>query len=321
MKLKLNKKNIILIISILFSISALSIIVILFGNITTRTSIIFSNNTEDSIKAAYTSECFQKANTKIDSSKGDFNPDEVPQSNITQVSTEQIIKRSISDSSSSTARILMLGDSHLMGQFGDFLQLNLHETGFFDILSISIGGAGSATFTYPMKNNCCGYIIRESIHNEKISSINKIRKLEYQNHKTNEIIGKKYKGHLEGVLTEISPDIVIVALGSNLTNNHQGLINIIKENSPTSQIVWVGPMKCKKIGIRVKTIQQAVVKNNIFFVRSDDIVGSDSLNMEHLCGIEAKNWANNIFNRMKPLIDRYSNQIANNQIQKDTLRN
>ncbi len=316
-----NKKKRILVFTALTVAIFSSILFYTFPNWVPYSSSIIPLSHKDTININNAKDSISIANLKIDSAKGDFNPDEVATSNITNISTERIIKRDPQDSSNLYARILMLGDSHLMGQFGEFFQRDLHETGLFDILSISIGGAGSASFTYPMHNNCCGFIIRESIHNEKIGVNKKLRNLEYKNRKTGEVIGKKYNGHLGNILTEINPDIVIVALGSNLTNNHQGLINIIKKNTPNSQIVWVGPMRCKKIGIRVKTIQQAVVKNNIFFVRSDDVVGSDSLNMEHLCGAEAKQWANTIFDRMKPLLDRYSSPLAHTRILQDSLKN
>lgn len=319
MTIKFLKKNALIFISILSFSLILSAILFKFNDINSMSNLSISGYKKDTNKLINKEENRVNNQTMKDTSIIDISLDEIPTSNICTNSTEKILKRNNHDSLNSTPRILMLGDSHLMGQFGEFLQLDIHETGLFDILSISIGGAGSASYTYQMRNNCCGYVIRESIHDEKILSGKKIRKLEYKNHKTNEIIGKKYAGHIANVLAEITPDIVMVALGSNLTNNHQGLIDIIKANSPNAQIVWIGPMKCKKIGIRVKTIQQAVLKNNIYFVRSDDLVGSDNATMEHLSGVEAKKWAYNIYIRMKPLIELYSRKKDSIQYYSDSL--
>ena len=245
----------------------------------------------------------------------------VVKSNITISSIEKIQKRNPDDSLMANARILMLGDSHLMGPFGEHLQRFIHESGFFDILSISIAGAGSATFVYPLRNNCCGYAIRESLHDEKIPSNQNIRYLEYNSGISGDIVGKKYNGRLSNVLLEIEPDIIIIALGSNYSNDHQGLINILKKNAPMAQIVWIGPMKRKQISMRIKAIQQAVERNEIFFVRSDDVIGSDTISTGHFYGIEAKRWANTIFERIKPLLDRYADSQQNvNKNNTDSLK-
>lgn len=265
----------------------------------------------DTIQNEATSDTTFDCEALIDSTTEDAYLETVAKSNITYTSIEKINKQNPEDSLNSYAQILMLGDSHLMGPFGEHLQRFIHESGFFDILSISIAGAGSATFVYPLRNNCCGFAIRESLHDEKIPSNRNIRYLEYNSGISGEIVGKKYNGRLSNVLLQIEPDIIIIALGSNYSNDHQGLINILKKHSQTAQIVWIGPMRRKQISMRIKAIQSAVEKNGIFFVRSDDVIGSDTLSMGHYYGPEAKRWAKTIYERVKPLLDCYTKNQQN----------
>lgn len=230
------------------------------------------------------------------------NLDHIPTSNITFSSISRIKQHSENDSISKVPRILMLGDSHLMGPFGEHLQRAIHNTEKFDILSISIGGAGSKTYTYKMANSCCGYAIRESLHDEIIPPKKKFRYLEYNSYQSDDIVSKKHNGRLSNVILDFQPNIILIALGSNVVNDHQGLINIIRENSQNSEIVWIGPMRRTGLGRRIKAIQNTVDKNNIFFVRSDDVVGHDTITTTHFYGKESRLWANTIFSRIEPLL-------------------
>lgn len=238
------------------------------------------------------------------------NLDHIPTSNITYTSISRIKPHSENDSISRVPRILMLGDSHLMGPFGEHLHRAIHDTKKLDILSISIGGSGSKTYTYKMTNSCCGYAIRESLHDEIIQPKKKIRYLEYCSSQSDDIVSKKHNGRLSKVLSDLQPDIVLIALGSNVINDHQGLINIIRENSQNAEIVWVGPMRRSGLAGRIKAIQNAVEKNNIFFVRSDDVVGHDTITTTHFYGKESRLWANTIFSRIEPLLDKITTAEA-----------
>jgi hypothetical protein len=199
-------------------------------------------------------------------------------------------------------RILILGDSHLLGHFGEMLQKGIHETGHFDILSIAIGGAGSRNFTMPMRNLCCGYAIRETFYNETVPSPDKIRIIEGNNNLTGEIIGKNYKGKLQEIVERFDPNIVVIALGHNNINDHQNLVNIIRTAGNSSQIIWVAPFRNRSIHRQLADIKQVVSKNNLLLIRSDDILGSDSATCVHFYGRIAQNWALNIVQRMQPFI-------------------
>lgn len=249
------------------------------------------------------------------------NLDYIPASNITFTSVSKISLRSDTDSLNQTPRLLMLGDSHLMGPFGEHLQRAIHNIGFFDILSISLAGAGSKTFTYKMTNSCCGYAIRESLYDEEIPKNKKIRFLEYNSVQSDDVVSKKHDGRLSKILADFKPDLVLIALGNNFVNDHQGLIDIIRSYSVDTEIVWVGPMRRTKLGMRVKAIQKAVDKNDIYFVRSDDVIGHDTITTTHFYGNEARVWANTIYSRIEPLLIRYNpKSISDSESKKmDTL--
>lgn len=196
-------------------------------------------------------------------------------------------------------RILILGDSHLLGHFGEMLQKGIHETGNYDILSVAIGGAGSRNFTLPMRNLCCGYAIRESKYNEKISSFDKIRKIEGSDRHSGETVGKFFRGKLENVLNIFDPNIVIIALGHNNINDHQNLINIIRTYNSQVKIIWIAPFRNKLIQRQLFDIKQVASKNNVFLVRSDDILGSDNETCAHYFGWIAQNWASKVIERLQ----------------------
>jgi len=195
-------------------------------------------------------------------------------------------------------QMLILGDSHLNGDFGEYLHKKLHETKRYDIYSIAIGGAGSRHFTMTMRNHCCGYKIRETCYGEEVVPKEKIRTVEKYAAGNNEIVGKAYKGQLKNVLSAVNPEIVVIALGNNYVNDHQTLVNMIKSQSPETQIVWIGPLLRSNMEPRMTAINQVVKKNNLFLVRSDDLIGSDTLTSGHFYGKMAQNWAYKIAERM-----------------------
>lgn len=199
-------------------------------------------------------------------------------------------------------QMLILGDSHLNGEFGEYLQKRLHETKAFDIYSIAIGGAGSRHFTMTLRNHCCGYKIRESCYGETYTAKDRIRTPEKAATGTNEIVAKPHRGQLKNVLAYLNPDVVVIALGNNYVNDHQTLVNLIKAQSAATQIIWIGPMLRMNLTERMSAINQVVKKNSLFLVRSDDILGSDTLTSGHFYGKTAQNWANKVADRMKPAL-------------------
>ena len=199
-------------------------------------------------------------------------------------------------------QMLILGDSHLNGEFGEFLQKKLHGTQPLDIYSIAIGGAGSRHFTMTMRNHCCGFKIRESCYGEALTPREKIRTLEKAASGTGEIVGKPFNGQLSGVLGHVQPDIVVIALGNNYVNDHQVLVNMIRKQSAKTSIIWIGPMLRMNLEQRMTAIEQVVKRNSLFLVRSDDLLGSDTLTSGHFYGKTAQNWADKVVERMAPAL-------------------
>jgi hypothetical protein len=217
-------------------------------------------------------------------------------------SAENIIKHK--DTIQYVRRILILGDSHFLGSFGEMFHRNLHETRQFDILSIAIGGAGSRNFTMTMRNNCCGYTIRESFHDEHILKSSRLRRIEGSNTLSGELVGKPYGGRVEKVVEHIDPHILIIALGHNYINDHQNLVDLIYSCNPNIHIVWVAPFRNRHINRQLHDINKVVTQSNIFLIRSDDIIGSDTAGCAHFYGKAAQNWANKVAERLQPLINK-----------------
>jgi hypothetical protein len=199
-------------------------------------------------------------------------------------------------------RVLILGDSHLLGTFGEALHRNLHETGEYDVLSIAIGGAGTRNFISTLRNNCCGFAIRESFHDENISPDKRIRRVEADNTLTGELIGKKYHGKIENVLQAFDPHLTVIALGRNNINAHQQLVNILRLYNVQMVIIWVSPYRNMFIHRQLHDIENVVMKNGLFHIRSDDILGTDTTGSAHFYGKKGENWARKIFERIQPVI-------------------
>lgn len=205
----------------------------------------------------------------------------------------------------SPKNILILGDSHMMGNFGEFFHRKLHETGKYDILSIGIGGAGSKHYTLRMINFCCGYKVRMTCFTDQICQQCTIPIFERANTVTQKPILRNVGSKLIQVLHFWKPDAVIIALGSNYTNAHQELLSILYEFNPQMPYVWVGPFKRKNVAARYQAIERGMAVNpNGFLVRSDDIVGHDTLTSAHFTGKTAKTWAHEVVNRLEPFLQQ-----------------
>jgi hypothetical protein len=199
--------------------------------------------------------------------------------------------------------LLILGDSHLKGYFGEFLHKRLHEAGKYNILSIGIGGAGSKNFVLQLQNKCCGYKIRISMAGEVIEG--QIRVTERSEKYTGYPIAKEYGSDLDSVLLKWKPDAVIIALGSNYVNAHQELMDILENYQLDIPYVWVGPFLRKNVAIRYTAIEKVLRDNpHGFLVRSDDVVGHDTLSSAHFVGKTAQKWADTVVKRMTPYLER-----------------
>lgn len=200
--------------------------------------------------------------------------------------------------------ILILGDSHFLGSFGEYVHSNLHYTNRYDIMSIAIGGAGTRHYTMTMRNFCCGYKIRVSCADANQGDDSEVYLIEKSSTGNNTVVGKEWDGDLDKLINYWLPDIVVVSLGSNNTNAHQDLVDIVRRNRPDLPIVWIGPFLRLGSPQRYRLIENAVNRNeNIHLVRSDDIIGNDTLASAHYYGYAAKKWANEVTDRMDLILN------------------
>jgi hypothetical protein len=213
-------------------------------------------------------------------------------------------------SQSDIKTILILGDSNLKGSFGEYLQKRIHETGKYDVLSIAIGGAGSKTFLPPMKNQCCGYRVRQTcagvaLVKSKKTKETKIPILERAEQPTPGLVMKWYGGNLFSVLNTWKPDAVILVLGTNYLNAHEDLLKILESGNKNIPLIWVGPFDKSNSAGRYTLIEKAILneKPDCFLVKSDSIVNKLGLIPTHFAGSEAKKLADAIFNQINPYLN------------------
>jgi hypothetical protein len=201
--------------------------------------------------------------------------------------------------------ILVLGDSHMKGYFGEFFHKKLHSSGRFFILNVAIGGAGTKTFTHDqLRSTCCGYRVRYTCPESKLREKEWIPVLESSEDSEDRLICKVYGATLSLLLQKFKPDVVIIALGSNYYNAHGELLRIVETYRSNIPFVWVGPYNRVNADLRYTAIETALQnRNNGILVRSDDILGSDTLTQKHFVGRTAKYWAHTVVERMMPFID------------------
>lgn len=201
--------------------------------------------------------------------------------------------------------ILVLGDSHMKGYFGEYFHKKLHSEGRYFILNIAIGGAGTKTFTHDqLRSTCCGYRVRYTCPESKLKEKDWIPVLESSEDADDRTICKVYGSTLLMVLKKFKPDVVIIALGSNYYNAHSELLRILELYKVDIPFVWVGPYNRVNVDMRYSAIENVMQnRSNGLLVRSDDILGSDTLTQKHFVGKTAKYWANTVVERMIPFLD------------------
>lgn len=199
--------------------------------------------------------------------------------------------------------VLVIGDSHLVGDFGEYFHRELHKLNRYDVLSLGIGGAGSLHFTNTLKNHCCGYKFRESCRGEKLAKGQKIRVLEEGRGADGRLILRGFHSLLGELLQAYRPEVVVVALGSNNVNAHGDLLRLIKRHTPAARIAWVGPFLRIGLKQRLRAIQAAVKREpSAILIRCDDILGHDTLKTAHFSGAIARKWAAAVVERLKPTL-------------------
>ena len=189
-----------------------------------------------------------------------------------------------------TLHILMLGDSHMVGYFGEHLQRYLHQKGRFHILSVAIGGAGSYTFTKPvLTNTCCGYRIRRTWADDSIGYNSPVRMVAGTLKADQKPLGSTWNKNLDSLLNYWQPDLVVIELGNNRIDNHLGLIQKIRKYRPHSAIFWVSPFLRSGLLSRVSGIQKVLYQvPNALMVPAWDLAGHDTLGSFHMPSAKAR---------------------------------
>lgn len=193
----------------------------------------------------------------------------------------------------------------MKGYFGEFFHKKLHTEGRFFILNVAIGGAGTKTFTHDqLRSTCCGYRVRYTCPETKLKEKEWIPVLEGSEDSEDRLICRVYGSKLALLLQKFKPDLVIIALGSNYYNAHSELLSIVESYRHNLPFVWVGPYNRVNADLRYTAIERALEnRQHGILVRSDDILGSDTLRQKHFVGKTAKYWAHTVVDRMMPFID------------------
>lgn len=146
--------------------------------------------------------------------------------------------------SSVTPMILVIGDSNLVGSFGDTLHKEIASWKEADVISIAIGGGNASYYNRTMKNLCCGFKVRSSSKNN--TTVNAISS---SGKKTSAVILPEYNGNLFALIDQKKPVMIVIALGSNADSNvnHNTLVNKINKYNPDLPIYWIGPPDASNI--------------------------------------------------------------------------
>jgi hypothetical protein len=203
----------------------------------------------------------------------------------------------------SIKNVLIIGDSHLKGHFGEHLHRTLNDKKTYDVMSIAIGGAGSQTFFPKMQNLCCGYRVRESCAGTVIPEKGNVPVLERAEKPTGYIL-KNYSASLKNVLCGWQPDAIIIVLGSNWLNAHQQLLDTIKTFDSLTPVIWVGPFDKREKDGRYTAIETAM-KNyrQATLIKGCELLGTKVEKVTHFSGKKAKTLASSIIEKSEPFID------------------
>lgn len=128
--------------------------------------------------------------------------------------------------------ILVLGDSHTYGQFGQRLHERLAAEGTHAVVSQAAGGATTETYLEEKPEALVGYRMRESARGEHVPR-----------ETAHGLRGPLVP--LDALLAKHDPDIVVVALGTNrprapVTDSGEALLKrLVRERGRS--VLWVGP--------------------------------------------------------------------------------
>ena len=192
--------------------------------------------------------------------------------------------------------ILILGDSMTKGDYGRNLHQMLAEKTGRLVMSIGIGGAGSADYLRTeIENNCCGYVIRESAPYGSIVTVEDSNVLDHA------IVGKVFHGNLREMLVTIRPSSVLIVLGTNQKNAHEKLIDEIRSVLPDSVIAWAGPPLLSTSPRIYRDLESSLEGKGVQLIRCDlfERLGDPNETMLHYAGQQASLLAEDTLYQLK----------------------
>lgn len=200
--------------------------------------------------------------------------------------------------------LMILGDSHMVGYWGEYFHRKLHETGRFNILNLAIGGAGSRHFIQKkLTNHCCGYKIRRTWVGDVFEAEDHVRRIEMSAVGDKSGVGAEWNYRLDSMVAYWQPEIVLIALGSNRIDAHEDLIELIRGACPKARIVWLSPFNRMGFEVRLNSIERCIKgKSYCTLVRMDDLAGHDTLLTFHLGSYSARKVGLKSAERVLPLL-------------------
>ena len=201
-------------------------------------------------------------------------------------------------------QLMILGDSHMVGYWGEYFHRKLHESGRFNIFNVAIGGAGSLHFTQrKLINHCCGYKIRRTWVGDVFEEKEEVRRIEMSSVGDKSGVGAYWNYRLDSMVAYWQPEIVLIALGSNRIDAHEELIELIRRPCPRSRILWLSPFNRLGLEVRLNSIRQCIEGNSYCtMVRMDDLAGHDTLLTFHLGSYAARKVAAKSAERVLPML-------------------
>lgn len=189
--------------------------------------------------------------------------------------------------------ILLLGDSHTYGQFGQRLHERLAALGTHAVYSQAAGGATTETYLEAQPEATVGYRMRESARGEVVPR-----------ETAHGLRGPL--GSLDALLAKHDPEIVVVALGTNrprapVTESSETFLQRILR-ARVRRVFWIGP---PAVGADRSEALVASLKAAIGKFPSATFIDSTSFNATtlppdnpHFGPNDARRWADVSFTRM-----------------------
>jgi hypothetical protein len=191
--------------------------------------------------------------------------------------------------------ILLIGDSHTYGAFGQRLHELLAGIGRYAVVSEAAGGATTETYLQERPEAVVGYRVRESAAGEggPRETVSRVRSPMHP---------------LDGLLAAHDPEVVVVALGTNhprvpVTQSCEAFMQHLMRDRPKRRVFWIGPpaVGADRSAARVTSIRAALEKfPGAMFIDSTTFNAKAPLPADnpHFGLDDARRWAETTFAKM-----------------------